>query len=119
MKRPLIFPILVGVIVGWLGQSRASDRTAYTVYRNSATGITERIHIATFNASEADSYNNENCQQAPTLSQQQAMVSVTVETGVRFGAAAERVEKPCAVRGPLVRRGFDFHRRLDGTRWSP
>jgi hypothetical protein len=68
--------LVIGVIVGWLGQSRASDPTAYTLYRNSSTGMTERIHIATFNASEADSYNNENCQQAQTLFQQQAMVTV-------------------------------------------
>jgi hypothetical protein len=40
-----------------------ADRTAHTLYRNSATGITERIHIATFDASEADSL-SENCQQA-------------------------------------------------------
>jgi hypothetical protein len=59
--------LLIGVVIGWLLRSSTLDRTAYTLYRNSATGITERIHIATFNASEADSYNNENCQQAQTV----------------------------------------------------
>jgi hypothetical protein len=76
MRRTSVVFVLTGVVIGWILRSSTLDRTAYTLYRNSATGITERIHIATFDASEADSYNNENCQQAQTLFQQQAMVRV-------------------------------------------
>jgi hypothetical protein len=76
VKRSLILPVVVGVVAGWVVCSWTSDRTAYTHYRNSATGITERIHIATFDASEEDSYNNQNCQQAQTLFQQQPGVQV-------------------------------------------
>jgi|RhiMetdeSRZDD1v2_1073273.scaffolds.fasta_scaffold27970_7 hypothetical protein len=35
-----------------------------------------RIHVATFNAAKAHPYNNENCQQAQTLFQQQPGVTV-------------------------------------------
>jgi hypothetical protein len=75
-RKGIGLAIALGAVFGWFGHSRVSDGTAYTLYRNSAAGITERIHIATFDASEADSYNNENCQQAQTLFQQQALVTV-------------------------------------------
>jgi hypothetical protein len=68
--------VLLGVIIGWFLRSQTESGTAYSLYRSSATGVRERIHIATFDASEADSYNNENCQQAQTLFQQQPGVTV-------------------------------------------
>jgi hypothetical protein len=76
MPKKLAAFVLLGVLIGWFLRAQTSGGTAYTLYRNSATGITERIHIATFDASEADSYNNENCQQAQALFQQQPGVSV-------------------------------------------
>ena len=83
MRHTAMVYVLVGLAVGWVLRSWTSDRTAYTLYRNSATGITERIHIATFDADEADAYNNENCQQAQTLFQQQpgAIVKFWCEKG--------------------------------------
>ena len=53
-------------------QKQPASRTAYTLYLTEQRNrVPEHIHIATFDASEADSYNNENCQQAQTLFQQQ------------------------------------------------
>jgi hypothetical protein len=69
MRRAGIVIGIVGVLVGWFAHSftAGGGGTAYTLYRNSLTGATLRIHIATFDASEAESYNMENCQQAEAL----------------------------------------------------
>ena len=72
--RPFIV-FFLGVVTGWAIHSFTDDSTVYTLYRNSPLESTARIHIATFNASEADSYNNENCAQAQTLFQQQPGVT--------------------------------------------
>jgi hypothetical protein len=76
MRKKAIAFVLGGVVIGWVVPSWTADRTAYTLYRNSVTDSAMRIHVATFDASEADSYNNENCQQAQTLFQQQLDVKV-------------------------------------------
>ena len=67
--------VLVGVVIGWVARSWTLEGTAYTLYRNSPVGTTERIHVATFDTTEAESYNHENCQIAQTLYQQQPGVT--------------------------------------------
>ncbi len=47
--------------------SDASDGTTFTLYRNSITDPNMRIHIATFDASEKEEYNRENCEIAAKL----------------------------------------------------
>lgn len=51
---------------------------AYTLYRNSAlpNGADFRIHVASFDAREGDSYNRENCDLARSLFQAQPGVTV-------------------------------------------
>lgn len=46
----------------------------YTLYRNSILDANLRIHIATFDTSDGDAYNNENCNLAARLFQQQPEV---------------------------------------------
>ena len=49
---------------------------ARTLYRNSATDRSMRIHIATFNAADGGKYNAENCDLAATLFASQPGVTV-------------------------------------------
>lgn len=44
---------------------------SYTLYRNSAVGSDMRIHVASFDAKDGDAYNQDNCQTAAGLFQQQ------------------------------------------------
>ena len=49
----------------------------YTLYRSSATaGPPLRIHVATFDSNDGDEYNQENCETARGLFQQQPRVTV-------------------------------------------
>jgi hypothetical protein len=43
----------------------------FTLYRNSVTDENMRIHVASFNASDGESYNRGNCEQAQLLFQAQ------------------------------------------------
>jgi hypothetical protein len=43
----------------------------FTLYRNSVTHENMRIHVASFNASDGESYNRGNCEQAQLLFQAQ------------------------------------------------
>jgi hypothetical protein len=54
--------------------SELPEDAAYTLYRNSVFDANERIHVATFNAADGDSYNNENCKLAATLFESQPSV---------------------------------------------
>jgi hypothetical protein len=65
MKITLIFCLL------FLSACSQSDSNTYTLYRNSIADEFERIHIATFNASEDEKYNQENCDIAKGLFQKQ------------------------------------------------
>lgn len=47
------------------------DGSIFTLYRNSVTNDNMRIHVATFDASEDESYNRGNCEQAHLLFQSQ------------------------------------------------
>lgn len=51
------------------------DRAPYTLYRGSIVGDM-RIHLATFDADEGRNYNQNNCQLAADLFQQQPGVTV-------------------------------------------
>ncbi|TRC98420.1 hypothetical protein FJV76_25010 [Mesorhizobium sp. WSM4303] len=55
--------------------AEADDGSTYTLYRGSLTGEM-RIHVATFNATESEAYNHENCQIAADLFQAQPGVLV-------------------------------------------
>lgn len=46
---------------------RASDGATYTLYRTSAMMGNARIHVASFDSSDGESYNNENCNLAADL----------------------------------------------------
>lgn len=43
----------------------------YTLYRNSVLDANARYHIASFDSADGDAYNNENCNLAAKLYQQQ------------------------------------------------
>lgn len=47
------------------------QNNTYTLYRNSALDSGARIHMATFDASEPESYNRENCELGRILFQDQ------------------------------------------------
>lgn len=49
----------------------APPGATYTLYRSSALDPAMRLHIATFDAAESGSYNQENCAQALALFQAQ------------------------------------------------
>ena len=58
------------------GCNGTADSDTYTLYRNSAVLENGRLHVASFDASEGDKYNGENCQQAVELFQAQPGVTV-------------------------------------------
>lgn len=43
------------------------DSGQYTLYRNSALDAKMRVHVASFDSSDGDAYNSENCQVAEGL----------------------------------------------------
>lgn len=49
---------------------------SWTLYRNGVTDARSRIHVATFNSSDGDKYNRENCETARSLFQNQPSVAV-------------------------------------------
>jgi hypothetical protein len=53
-----------------------ADNATYTLYRGSVVGDHLRIHVASFDASDGDTYNRENCQTAADLFAKQPGVRV-------------------------------------------
>ena len=53
-----------------------SDGGTYTLYRDSPVSTAMRVHVASFNTSDGESYNKENCQLAEQLFQKQPGVTV-------------------------------------------
>jgi hypothetical protein len=51
--------------------SGASESQIYTLYRNSVFDENMRLHVATFDTTESEKYNRENCDQAQQLFQSQ------------------------------------------------
>lgn len=63
--------IAVAGFVASCGGSGASDGKTYALYRNSVTDENMRIHVATFDAADGETYNRGNCAQAQMLFQAQ------------------------------------------------
>ena len=55
---------------------RVSEDKVYTLYRSNPYLKTMRVHVATFDADEERSYNQENCEKARELFQAQPEVKV-------------------------------------------
>jgi hypothetical protein len=72
MKLTIITLAGVGLIATWF-LSEISDNSTSTLYRNSVTsnGGTMRIHVATFDANDGYTYNQENCELVRELLQSQ------------------------------------------------
>lgn len=51
------------------------SEATYTLYRDSPSDSNMRIHVATFDADQSDSYNRENCEAARMLFQNQTGVT--------------------------------------------
>jgi len=62
-----------GCVAAVLGCTSADD-TAYTLYRSSVVLKNARMHVASFDAADGDTYNGENCHQAQALFQSQPSV---------------------------------------------
>jgi len=62
---PLTFALLPAL--SGCSPSGASDDRTFTLYRNSVTDPSMRIHVATFDATEKEEYNRENCDTAAKL----------------------------------------------------
>ena len=81
MSKKLALALLVGVVIGWLFRWGSYDQT-YTLYRDSATDANAkgnsamRIHVASFDSADGAAYNQENCNQARKLFQEQPEVTV-------------------------------------------
>jgi len=67
---------IFGVVAGIAASRYLSESQAYTLYRDSPTGKDLRLHIATFDASESEDYNRENCIIASKLFPAQPGVTV-------------------------------------------
>jgi hypothetical protein len=68
MRTYLLVPGLLLVCCGG-----GSD--GYTLYRNSVLDANARYHIASFDSSDGDKYNNENCSLAAELFKRQSNVT--------------------------------------------
>lgn len=54
-----------------LASGCSSDNETFTLYRNSVTDENMRVHVATFDAADGETYNKDNCEQAKLLFQGQ------------------------------------------------
>ena len=63
------------ILLALLSGCGPSNREVYTLYRNSLLDPLMRIHVATFDANESGTYNQENCQVAAGLFQAQPSVT--------------------------------------------
>ena len=67
---------VLALVVATGCSDRASVRDTYTLYRSSLVEGVSRLHVATFDAKDGDSYNSGNCDLAASLFQQQDGVTV-------------------------------------------
>jgi hypothetical protein len=65
---------LAFLIMTAVGLSACGAESTYTLYRNSITDENMRLHVATFDSSDGDAYNRENCAVAKELFQAQPAV---------------------------------------------
>ncbi len=61
-------------VVSCLGLVACGGDSTYTLYRNSVTDSSMRLHVATFDAADGEAYNQGNCYQAQELFQAQPLV---------------------------------------------
>ena len=74
MKTQLITLFLAITATGCGKSSSPGEGEIYVLYRNSVVDESMRLHIATFDAGEAENYNRGNCDQARELFQAQPSV---------------------------------------------
>ena len=58
-------------LIAALGGCGITDGDTYTLYRNSVTADGMRLHVATFDATDSEAYNRDNCAQVQELFQRQ------------------------------------------------
>ena len=68
--RLLVITPLLALLAAACSNSGAEGES-FVLYRNSVTDESMRIHIASFDASDGEKYNRENCEQAQQLFQAQ------------------------------------------------
>ena len=59
--------VALAVLVCGCTPSDTLDGRTFALYRNSVTDPNMRVHVATFDASEKEEYNRENCEVAAKL----------------------------------------------------
>ena len=74
--KPTIWHAVLSVSVLTLlaGCIGTSEGEVFSLYRNSVMNENMRLHVATFDSSDGESYNRGNCEQAKALFQAQAGV---------------------------------------------
>jgi hypothetical protein len=68
--------LVIAAFLAPLASAAQENGTSYTLYRTSPSDASMRIHVATFDAKETESYNRENCQVAAKLFAAQPSVTV-------------------------------------------
>lgn len=63
--------VVLSMIVVAPAWAETADREVYTLYRNSVTDPTMRIHVGTFDTTNGAKYNAETCNEAADLFQHQ------------------------------------------------
>jgi hypothetical protein len=71
-----VLSLLVLVALVGCGAGSVSDSGAFTLYRSSPLDPNMRIHVASFDASDGEAYNRENCELAERLFKSQTGVTV-------------------------------------------
>jgi hypothetical protein len=66
----------IAVTLATIGLSQCSDSSSYTLYREGVGLPDMRIHVATFDSTDGEDYNKENCRIAAKLFLGQPGVSV-------------------------------------------
>lgn len=73
----MIKAIAIAITLAMLASAAgAAENASYTLYRGSVASGVQRVHIATFDATEGEAYNRENCATAASLFKQQPGVTV-------------------------------------------
>lgn len=67
----MIKAVALGLAITTTPTGFFNEDSSYTLYRNSMTDPNMRLHMATFDTADGDAYNNENCNLAAKLFQQQ------------------------------------------------
>ena len=72
----MLIVIIIGILIAISYSFFTLNHTAYTLYRGSIVNENYKIHIASFDANESETYNRENCEIALNLFQSQYGVKV-------------------------------------------